>query len=1086
MDISAWLRELGLERYEQAFRKGEIDLAIVPELTDADLKELGIPLGPRKQLLKAISALATGSEPASVPKRPEAERRQLTVMFVDLVGSTALSARLDPEDMREVIRAYQNTVAGEIGRLEGHVAKFMGDGVLAYFGWPRAHEDEAERAVRAGLALTEAIGRLETPTGEALAARVGIATGLVVVGDLIGEGAAQEEAVVGETPNLSARLQQLAEPGQIMIAEGTRRLVGDVFDLADLGARHVKGIAEPVIAFVVVGERPLESRFEAHSGPALRPMVGRDQELALVLERWAQAKMREGQCVLLVGEAGIGKSRIGRALLDALAEERHFRVRYQCSPYHTDSALWPVIQQLNHAAGIVTDDTPDTKLDKLEALLDRADGRDAARLIADLLGLDGTARYGKLDLTPEAQRTRTLEALVHQLLGLAARQPVLLVVEDAHWIDPTTLELIQQFLDQIADRRVLILLTSRPDHQPELAAHPHVTRLTLNRLGRAGVEAIVARLGGDQLQTETIDAIIARTDGVPLYVEELTKAVLETGDAGIPASLHDSLIARLDRLPEVKEVAQAAAVIGREFAHNLLATVASVPVAALNAALDRLIAAELIFRRGTSPGYIFKHALVQEAAYESLLKAKRRELHARVVEALEAQSAGTAPAEPELLAYHCAQAGLVEQAVDYRYRAGQAATARAANAEAAEQFSHGIELLASLPDSPERRRQELDLQTALGAAMIAAKGYAADETGRAFARARALCEQTGDVHRLMPVLNGQLLFHSQGGEPQPAHGIACEMLALAERHDDPVLLIPAHRAMSLVSEQLGRPAVARAHAEQVLTLFDPAQHRVLAPRYVFDQRTVALGYLAVALLTLGYPDQARHRTCEAVSEAGGLSHPASLAQALARSCVFHTLSRDAVGLAETAEATIAIAVEHDMLHFLGHGRFFRGFAWLELGNIGDGLAEIREGEASLSTSGLVLRADPGLAEIQEALATGRPSSDLAAEAMLRLAEAFGHSLRAERHRVAGERLLWSSEPDEGETESHFCRALEIAREQEAKMWELRAATSLARLWANQGERQKAHDLLGPMYGWFTEGFDIHDLKDAKALLDELA
>ncbi len=577
--------------------------------------------------------------------------------------------------------------------------------------------------------------------------------------------------------------------------------------------------------------------------------------------------------------------------------------------------------------------------------------------------------------------------------------------------------------------------------------------------------------------------IIARTDGVPLFVEELTKAVLETGETSIPASLHDSLMARLDRIPGVKEVAQTAAVIGREFTHELLTAVSPMPEAALDAALDRLVAAELIFRRGTSPaGYVFKHALVQEAAYESLLRARRRVLHARVVEALESRSA-----EPELLAYHCAQAGLVEKAVEYRYGAGQLAAGRAAMAEAAEQLSQGIELLNSMPDSPERRRRELDLQIALGAALIAAKGYAADETGCAFARARTLCEQAGDRDRLMSALNGQVLFHAQRSEPQAAYGIACEMLELGDQSDEPALLIPAHRAMSLVSLNLGRYNAARMHAERVLALYDPARHRVLASRYAFDQRTVALGYLAPALFTLGYPDQGRHRNDEAVTEARALSHPASLAQALHRSCIFDIASRNPLGVAEAAEAEIAIAIEHGLPYFLGHGRFFRGIAWLELGRIEDALVEIRTGEAALRASGLVLRADPQLAELDAEPTCERLAAEVATEARLRLQEAFStHTPKAERHRIDGERLLRSSEPNQEMAEEHFRRALEIGRETEAKMWELRAALSLARLWAEQGERQKARDLLAPIYAWFTEGFDTPDLKDTKALLEELA
>ncbi len=693
MDIGAWLRNLGLERYEAAFRDNEIDAEVLPTLTAEDLKDLGVTvIGHRRKLLNAIAALAEAAEPAPGPQteagegakasaraRPaEAERRQLTVMFVDLVGSTELSARLDPEDMREVIRAYQDACAGVITRFEGFVAKFMGDGVLAYFGYPRAHEDEAERAVRAGLALAATVGGLSVRDGEALAARIGIATGLVVVGDLVGEGAAREQAVVGDTPNLAARLQGIAPPGQVVIADATRRLLGAGFALEDLGERELKGISEPVPAFAVTGERPVESRFEAMSGPTLLPMVGRDQELALLLERWARAKAGEGQGVLLVGEAGIGKSRISHALLDVLADEPHLRVRYQCSPYHGDSALWPVIRQLNHAAGLGAEDPLEVRLDKLEALLERAGGRDAAPLIADLLGLDGATRYGPLSLTPQGQRARTLRALTEQLLGLAARQSVLVVLEDAHWIDPTTLELIEQCLDRIADAGVLLLLTSRPDRQPKIAAHPHVTRLALNRLGRGGVEAIVARLGGDHLPAETIDAIIARTDGVPLFVEELTKAILETGEASIPASLHDLLMARLDRIPEVKEVAQTAACIGREFSYKLLAAVSSLADNELGDALGRLINAELIFQRGRPPDatYSFKHALVQDAAYESLLKSRRRWLHAAFGRALESEVGSPVEAGLDVIAEHFAKGAVWPKAMEFYRRAAEGARRR--------------------------------------------------------------------------------------------------------------------------------------------------------------------------------------------------------------------------------------------------------------------------------------------------------------------------------------------------------------------------------------------------------------------------
>jgi class 3 adenylate cyclase len=690
VDISAWLTSLGLERYKQAFLANEIDVAVLPKLTADDLKDLGVVIvGHRRKLLEAIADLksAPGSAPVSPElagpaRHPDAERRQLTLMFIDLVGSTALSAQLDPEDMSKVIRAYQNAVAGEITRFEGHVAKFMGDGVLAYFGWPRAHEDEAERAVRAGLAVGAAVALLPTPAGEPLAARVGIATGLVVVGDLVGEGAAQEQAVVGDTPNLAARLQSAAEPGMVVIADATRRLLGDVFELRHLGALTLKGIQETTPAFAVLGERALESRFAVRQGGGVAPIVGRDQELALLLERWRQAQGGEGQVVLLTGEAGIGKSRLTEALVETIVAEPHFLLRYQCSPYYADSPLYPVIQHLGFAAGFAPDDSTELRLERLEALLARAtdDIAEAAPLMSALLGINGEARYGVLALTPQQRRKRTLAVLIEQLAGLARSRPVLWVVEDAHWIDPTTLELIELALDRVQGASVMTLITARPTFVPAFASHPVVTRLALNRLARAATQAIVLRITrGKRLPDILLDEIAARTDGVPLFVEEMTKAVIESGalregsDAyhrggplstlAIPTTLHDTLMARLDRLQPVKEVAQTASVIGRSFDHGTIVALAGLLEPDIAEAMRKLVEAELVFRRGTPPdaSYLFKHALVRDAAYESLLKAKRIALHARLLDVLEARG----DAAPQVKAQHAEAAGLAERALAY-------------------------------------------------------------------------------------------------------------------------------------------------------------------------------------------------------------------------------------------------------------------------------------------------------------------------------------------------------------------------------------------------------------------------------------
>jgi class 3 adenylate cyclase len=631
VDIASWLGRLGLERYEEAFRDNAIDAEVLPELTDADLEKLGVVLGHRKRLLRAIAALRAGATaPASLPGAPveaaprarraaEAERRQLTVLFCDLVGSTELSARLDPEAMREVLRTYQNAVAAEATRFEGHIAKYMGDGVLAYFGYPVAHEDDAERAVRAGLAITGTVGDLSAD-GRKLSTRIGIATGRVVVGDLIGEGAAQEEAVVGETPNLAARLQALAAPGHVVISQATRRLVGALFELSDLGPQRLKGFAEPLAAFRVEGEGRAEGRFEALRGQRLTPLVGREQELAILLERWTWAKDGDGQVVLLAGEPGIGKSRLLRALRQELSDQPHLALSHFCSPYGINSALHPIIAQLERAAGFAAGDEPEDKLAKLEVLLGQgSDQRDEALpLIGQLLGLPTRERYSPLNLSPQRQKQRTLEILLEQLSGLARARPVLELYEDLHWVDPSTLELLDLLVERVRSLPVLAVLTYRPEFSPPWSGHAHVTSLALNRLGRRQGAAMVERVaGGKALPAEVLEQIVARTDGVPLFVEELTKTVLESGlltDAGdhyelagplpplaIPATLHDSLLARLDRLAPVKEVAQIDAVIGREFAYALLAAVADRPEAELQAALDQLVSSDLVFRRGSPP-----------------------------------------------------------------------------------------------------------------------------------------------------------------------------------------------------------------------------------------------------------------------------------------------------------------------------------------------------------------------------------------------------------------------------------------------------------------------------------------------------
>ncbi len=725
MDVPSWLARLGLSRYAQLFSENHIDESLLRDLSVDDLKELGIAsLGHRKRLLEAIAGLdtqpwATLSRELAQPGG--AERRQLTVMFVDLVDSTALAARLDPEDMSEVLHVYQKTVAGEINRFEGYVAKLMGDGTLAYFGWPRTHEDEAERAVRAALKIVFLIGRLVTPANTALAARAGIATGMVVVGEIIGEGAAREETAVGETLSLAARLQALAPPGGVLIAEATRRLLGGLFALAPLGQVQIKGFEKTLPAWRVLGEATLRGRFEAHLGGALAPMVGREKEQALLLQRWEDACGGEGQAFVLVGEAGIGKSRLLRGLRDAISAEEYVEIHWQCSPFHWGTPLQPVLQDFAHGP-------PDVTVAALEQQFAES-GVDAAEgvpLLAAVLGIAPVSRYPMSELSPEAQRSSLLSVLLQHLLGLAARRPLLVVLEDAHWADASTLELVRLLSDRMASSAILMVITSRPEGLPPMPNPPHLTRLMLGRLGRAAVAAMIAStVSGGQAETPLLDTILSRTDGVPLFVEELSKALVERGSAlvhadgtlDVPASLHDTLMARLDRLPGQKEVAQIAACIGREFDHRLLAAIVDKPETDLCRGLEQLCEAELLFRRGTPPeaSYSFKHALVRDAAYESLLKSRRRTIHARLLAAIENDGV---PAAAEETAQHAAAAGLWAKALHYYGLAGKVALDRAANTEGLALIAKAIEAGGHVADDMHAQAAMIDLRRARGWAYL--------------------------------------------------------------------------------------------------------------------------------------------------------------------------------------------------------------------------------------------------------------------------------------------------------------------------------------------------------------------------------
>jgi class 3 adenylate cyclase/predicted ATPase len=1099
MDVVAWLRGLGLEQYAPAFRDNDVDAEVLPELTADDLIGIGVAsIGHRRKLLAAIASLSTDTPGATAASRdaPEpvadtGERRQLTVMFCDLVGSTALSARLDPEDLSGLIRSYQACVAATIARFDGFVARYVGDGVLIYFGYPQAHEDDAERAVRAALAVIAAID--DAPTlGQSVRVHIGIATGLVVVGEPIGTGEARQQTAIGETPNLAARLQALAGPDTVVIADATRRLTGDLFEYRDLGAVELKGIVGPLRAWQVLGPSAVASRFEALRGSVLTRLIGRDEEIDLLLRRWARVKAGDGQVVLVSGEAGLGKSRLVAALEERLHAEPYLRLRYFCSAYHQDSALFPFVDQLGRASGFARDDMPATKLEKLEVLLARAAPPDEdVAFLADLLSLPGSERHPLPNLSPQRKKERTLEALIRQLEGLARRQPVVMVFEDAHWIDPTSREVLDLTVEHVRSLPVLLIVTFRPEFQPPWTGQPQVTMLALNRLDRRDRTTLVEQIaGGKALPEEVIAQIAERTDGVPLFVEELTKSVLESGvtPLGIPTTLHDSLMARLDRSESVRRVAQTGAAIGREFPYALLRAVSPLPEDELQTCLSRLVASELVFQRGTPPAaiYSFKHALVQDTAHGSLLRSSRQQLHAQIADALETHSPELMDTQPQLFAQHYAEAGLVEKSVNYWGKAGRRSAGRSAMAEAASQFHKALDQLGLLPDTPERQRKELEIWSALGAVLQAVKGFAAPETGQAYARARELWEQLGSPSEFRQLPYGQSVNHMVRGEFDLAQRLADDLLRLSRERNDADGLALGHYCSGQNLMFAGRFASSRSHLEAGLALYDPISHHLLVYQAGIHPHVNSHAILGMVLFCLGYPEQALARSSAAITEARGLAHPPSVAVGLTFGARLLSLVGDNAALGERTDQLFSLAIEQGFPFWRAEGTTFRGWVKVKNGDVAEGISLLRSGMAAYRATGAEVWTPYRIAlharacEIAGQVEEGLTLLDDALQIVERTGERW---FSAELNRHKGQLLLRQGQTEAAE--ELYRKALSIAEEQEAKLWELRAAASLARLCRNQGRAAEARDLLAPVYGWFTEGFDTPDLKEAKALLGEL-
>ncbi|MCZ6679230.1 MAG: AAA family ATPase [Candidatus Poribacteria bacterium] len=1048
---------------------------------------------------------------------PDAERRQLTVMFCDLVGSTPLAEQLDPEELREVLRAYQAVCARVSRRFDGYIARYFGDGILVYYGYPVAHEDDAQRALHAGLGILEEIKRLKTPLqwDIRLQVRLGIHTGLVVAGDM-DEGARLESmAIVGETPNIAARLQGLAEPNTLIISAATYRLIEGFFDCRALGVQSLRGITQPMPVYQVLRESTAKSRLDVVATTGLTPLVGREQEVGLLLERWEMVKEGMGQTVLLRGEAGIGKSRLARVLKEHAAQEAQaWLIECRCSPYYQNSALYPVIDLLQRVMlSFEREDSSQEKLSKLEAFL-RQSGfalEEMVPLFAALLSIPmPDDRYPDLTLTPQSRKQKTLEALLEVLLlEPAVQRPVLLIVEDLHWADPSTLELLDLIINQEPTARIFTLLTFRSDFSPPWTIRSYMTPITLNRLTRKQVAIMVDRMTEDKaLPAEVLKQVVARTDGNPLFVEELTKMVLESGmlrkqgnhyeltgplpPLVVPATLQDLLMARLDQLSTAKEVAQLSATLGREFSYELLAAVSPLEETILQQELAQLVDAEVLDLRhhtGSGMTYSFKHILIQEAAYQSLLKSTRQQYHQQIAFVLVDQFPEIVETQPELLAHHCTTAGLHREAIFYRQRAGERAIERSANVEAIRHITKGLELFQMLPDTPERAQQELILRTTLGPALIATKGYAAPEVEDTYTRARELCRQSGEAPQLFPVLFGLWLFYLVRADLRTARELGEQLLRLAQSVKDRAFLVEAHRVLGATLYYLGELEAARSHLEKGIALYDSQQHRSHAfLYYLADPGMTCLAYTASVLWCLGYPDQALRRIQEALTLAQELSHPFSTAVARHFAGLVHQCRREPKILQGQAESEFAVATEQGFPLWVAGGTFLRGWALTAQGQENDGIAQMRQGLDAWRATGAGMLSPYFLALLAEAYGkVGQPERGwtVLAEAIAAMETTDERSHEPELHRLKGELLLTLSTENQAEAEVCFRQALDTARRQHARSWELRAAMSLSRLWQQRGKKEDARQLLAGIYGWFTEGFDTADLKAAEAQLEEL-
>ena len=1110
MDVVVWLRSLGLGKYEAAFRENEIDETVLPSLTHETLKELGVTaVGHRLKLLDAIAALrddASGQSPsvtmaplsfATPTAAPEAvgERRHLTVMFCDLVGSTSISAALDAEDWRDLVGAYLDAASAAVTEMGGHVAKKLGDGLMALFGYPAAQENDAERAARAALSIQRALAEVNRKHAgsrkPALSARIGIETGPVVV-DAVGE-------IYGDPPNTAARVQALAEPGTVVITARVQRQVAGLFVAEERGTHELKGVPEPVTLYRLVrasgGGRRVGQR-------RLTPLVGREEEIAMLMRRWERARQGDGQLVILVGEPGLGKSRLIEEFHPRLREVPHTWVEWSCSQLLQNTPLHPIAEwgrQRFRGADIPAEQRL-ADLENTLALV-KLDPAENAPLLAPLLDILLPQDRGAT-LEPEVLRRRQLTALTNWVMAGARTQPAVLALEDLHWADPTTLELLRSIAEHGALVPLFVLITARPEFRPPWGMRSHHSTISLAPLDRSQARHMVGELAaGHALPKEVVDGLTERSGGVPLFIEEVTRLLLERGKPGgleaIPPTLQQSLTARLDRLGPAREVAQIGAVIGRGFSYPLIRAVADMEDTPLQTALELLAEADILLVQGLAPDaeYRFKHTLIQDAAYENLLKSRRQVLHRRVGETLRQKFGSTAAAEPELLAHHFTRAGMSEEAVEWWGKAGQRSLERSALVEAVAQLTRALDQIASLPATPKLRRVQIEFQVALINSLMHVKGYTAPETKAAVERAgllikqaEALGEPQEDPLLLFSVLHSIWIASRTAFNGDMVRNLGLEFLELAEKQGAAAPLMIGHRLVGTALLLTGDIATSREHLDCAIALYNPAEHRPLATRFAYDLRVVALTYRSWALWLLGYPDAALVDADYTLKEARDIGHAATLMIALSHVGLTHIFCGNYAAATAQFDEFVALADKKAAI-FKACGLMEKGCVLALTGEASSAARMITTGIADWRSTGATAWIPsflPYLAAACADLGQLRDAWRHIDEAIVAVEETKEKWWEAEVNRVAGELALKSPERDATKAATYFERALAVARQQQAKSWELRAAMSMARLWRDQGKPQQARELLAPVYGWFTEGFDTRDLKEAKALLKELA